>query len=136
MRKIQAAIYYNTKKGFIFFPFGIMQNGPRIIIGPGIKKEKDATLIEIEENILKCLIISEQSVPIEKVNFNPNLALEVSGEKGYTKFNRLYQCVICEKKENGFYLENRTEKKETFISDSEIKQLGKSTVELLSQYIE
>ena len=107
MRKIQIAIYYNEKEGYIFCPFGILRNGPRIIMGPGTKKETVISADEISNTVKECLKLSENSVPIEKKDMDPNLVLKLAGVDNPKKLNRIYKYLACEKKENYLYVSDK-----------------------------
>lgn len=103
MKKTQAAIYYNNEKGYLFFPFGVLKNGPRIIISPAIKENKDISTLEIGNKIVQCLEVSKNAMPLEESEFNRNLALEISGTKSQTKFNNLYKYLLCEEKNHKLF---------------------------------
>lgn len=133
MRKIQVAIYYNSKKGFLFFPFGIIDNGPRVIIEPAIKKNISTSMQEIGDAISQSLVHSRNSLPVKQADFNGNLVLEVSGIKGHTRFNNIYKCILCEQQSDHYFILN-TETKETIqiALDSKPERLGEAIMQLLS----
>lgn len=133
MKKTQAAIYYNDEKGYIFFPFEVLKNGPRIIINPAIKENKDISTLEIGNKILQCLEISKNALPLEKSEFNKNLVLEISGIKSQTKFNNLYKYLLCEKKADIFMLIDKEDNKEYVFENSDIIGLGNQVSKIVSQ---
>lgn len=133
MKKTQAAIYYNNEKGYLFFPFGVLKNGPRIIINPAIKENKDISTLEIGDKIVQCLEVSKNALPLEKSEFNKNLALEISGTKSQTKFNNLYKYLLCEEKDHKLFLIDKEEKKEYVFEKEDIVGLGKQVSKILSQ---
>lgn len=133
MKKTQAAIYYNNEKGYLFFPFGVLKNGPRIIISPAIKENKDISTLEIGDIIVQCLEVSKNALPLEKSEFNKNLALEISGTKSQTKFNNLYKYLLCEKKDHKLFLIDKEEKKEYVFEKEDIIGLGNQVSKILSQ---
>lgn len=133
MKKTQAAIYYNDEKGYLFFPFGVLKNGPRIIINPAIKENKDISTLEIGDKIVQCLEVSKNALPLEKSEFNKNLALEISGTKSQIKFNNLYKYLLCEEKDNKLFLINKEEKKEFVFEKEDIIGLGNQVSKILSR---
>lgn len=133
MKKTQVAIYYNDEKGYLFFPFGVLKNGPRIIINPAIKENKDISTLEIGDKIVQCLEVSKNALPLEKSEFNKNLALEISGTKSQTKFNNLYKYLLCEEKDHKLFLIDKEEKKEYVFEKEDIIGLGNQVSKILSQ---
>lgn len=133
MKKTQVAIYYNDKKGYLFFPFGVLKNGPRIIINPAIKENKDISTLEIGNKIAQCLEVSKNALPLEKSEFNKNLALEISGTKSQTKFNNLYKYLLCEEKDNKLLLIDKEDNKEYVFENEDIIGLGNQVSQILSQ---
>lgn len=98
MKKVQVAIYFNKNLGFLIFPFGSLKNGPRIIVDPLVKLEKEASTIEIGSAILTSLSNSEKTLPLSREQFNSDLVLKASGIKSHSKFNHVYEYISCEKK--------------------------------------
>lgn len=133
MKKTQAAIYYNNEKGYLFFPFGVLKNGPRIIISPAIKENKDISTLEIGNKIVQCLEVSKNAMPLEESEFNRNLALEISGTKSQTKFNNLYKYLLCEEKDHKLFLIDKEEKKEYVFEKEDIIGLGNQVSKILSK---
>lgn len=133
MKKTQVAIYYNDEKGYLFFPFGVLKNGPRIIINPAIKENKDISTLEIGNKIAQCLEVSKNALPLEKSEFNKNLALEISGTKSQTKFNNLYKYLLCEEKDNKLLLIDKEDNKEYVFENEDIIGLGNQVSQILSQ---
>ena len=133
MKKIQVAIYYNDEKGYIFFPFGVLKNGPRIIINPAITENTDISSLEIGNKIIECLEVSQNAMPLEKSEFNKNLVLEISGIKSQTKFNKLYKYLLCEKKDNKFFLIDKKNNKEFVFDKENIIGLGNQVCKILSE---
>lgn len=133
MKKTQVAIYYNDEKGYLFFPFGVLKNGPRIIINPAIKENKDISTLEIGDKIVQCLEVSKNALPLEKSEFNKNLAFEISGTKSQTKFNNLYKYLLCEEKDHKLFLNDKEEKKEYVFEKEDIIGLGNQVSKILSQ---
>lgn len=135
MKKIQVAIYFNNEKGYIFFPFGVLKNGPRILINPAIKENKDISVLEIGNKIMQCLEVSKNALPLEKSEFNKNLVLEISGLKSQTKFNNLYKYLLCEEKDNKILLTDKMNNKEYVFEDEDIVGLGSQVFNILTQYM-
>lgn len=133
MKKTQVAIYYNDEKGYLFFPFGVLKNGPRIIINPAIKENKDISTLEIGNKIVQCLGVSKNALPLEKSEFNKNLVLEISGTKSQTEFNKLYKYLLCEEKDNKLLLIDKGDNKEYVFENEDIVGLGNQVSEILSQ---
>lgn len=133
MKKTQVAIYYNDEKGYLFFPFGVLKNGPRIIINPAIKENKDISSLEIGNKIVQCLGVSKNALPLEKSEFNKNLVLEISGTKSQTEFNKLYKYLLCEEKDNKLLLIDKGDNKEYVFENEDIVGLGNQVSEILSQ---
>ncbi|MFI3212222.1 MAG: hypothetical protein R3Y24_02675 [Eubacteriales bacterium] len=123
-KNTQIAIYYNQDKGYIIFPFGILENGPRVIMPYFIKgKMNDA---EFENSIIKCIEYSETSLPIKKTEFNKNIVLETANLKSQSQLDKLFRFIICEKKDNLLYLINRETKTTISFEESDVKTLCKN----------
>lgn len=133
MKKIQVAIYFNNEKGYIFFPFGLLKDGPRIIINPAIKENKDISTLEIGNKIMQCMEVSKNALPLEKSEFNKNLVLEISGLKSQTKFNNLYKYLLCEEKDNKLLLVDKKDNKEYVFENEDIAGLGNQVFKILTQ---
>jgi len=132
MRKVQVGIYYNEKKGYLIFPFGVLENGPRVIIDPGIIMPMTASPVEIGEAVQECLLISKESLPISKNEFNKNLVLEKSGFKSHSAFNKAYQYVACVETEDKIKLTDNVDQFEISLKDISGEILGNRIVELFA----
>lgn len=77
--------------------------------------------------------VSKNALPLEKSEFNKNLALEISGTKSQTKFNNLYKYLLCEEKDHKLFLIDKEEKKEYVFEKEDIVGLGKQVSKILSQ---
>lgn len=136
MRKIQVAIYYNEKKGFLFFPIGIMVKGPRILIEPVIEKDASVPLRDIGDSVIKSLHHSEKSLPVPKEDFDRNLVLKASGIKGHNKFNNTFKCVLWEKQSDCYFVSNKETKEEVQLAlNTTSEEIGKVVLQLLSNEV-
>ena len=132
MRKIQVGIYYSEKKGYLVFPFGVLEKGPRVIIGPGIVKSITAFPAEIGRAVQECLFISKESSPISKNEFNKNLVLEKSGFKSHSAFNKAYQYVVCIETEDKIKLGDNVDQFEISLKDVDDESIGNRIVEIFA----
>lgn len=111
----------------------MLKNGPRVIINPAIKEKTGISPLEISTKIIQCLEISKNSKALEKSEFNKNLVLESSGVKSQTKFNNLYQYLLCEERDNKFFPIDRKTNMEYVFGKEDVIGLGNQVLKIFSR---
>lgn len=103
LRVTGGSILYNKKIGFVFFPSGVVENGPSVLIGPAYKRTIDVSFEEIGKIILECLVISKNSIPLDRHDVDRKLAIRETGLKSDAQVYK--QCEYLEFTQRGDLLE-------------------------------